>query len=75
MRTQFALNTIHRYINFLISRLMGRAVKIMFTNIFLNTLQILMSVSLQVPVLSCVQILKETIPVPVPTVIFRVNLT
>ena len=37
--------------------------------------QILMSVSLQVPVLSCVQILKETIHVPVPKVIFRVNLT
>ena len=36
--------------------------------------QILMSVSLQVPVLSCVQILKETIPVPVPKVMFRVNL-
>ena len=34
-----------------------------------------MSVSLQVPVLSCVQILKETTPVPVPKVIFRVNLT
>ena len=34
-----------------------------------------MSVSLQVPVLSCVQILKETIHVPVPKVIFRVNLT
>ena len=33
-----------------------------------------MSVSLQVPVLSCVQILKETIHVPVPKVIFRVNL-
>ena len=37
--------------------------------------QILMSVSLQVPVLSCVQILKETIPVLVPKVTFRVNLT
>ena len=37
--------------------------------------QILMSVSLQVPVLNCVQILKETIHVPVPKVIFRVNLT
>ena len=36
--------------------------------------QILMSVSLQVPVLSCVQILKEITPVPVPKVIFRVNL-
>ena len=37
---QLALNTILRYINLSISRLMGRAVKIIFTNIFLNTLQI-----------------------------------
>ena len=47
--------------------------KITKTDLFFY--QILMSVSLQVPVLNCVQILKETTPVPVPKVIFRVNLT